>query len=114
MVGAGGGVPAVPFMTACNVEHPQLPSRRRPRWACRSRVAGTVGFIVAGLGQPGMPPHTLGLRLPAGAARDRRGKHALAPIGARAAHRWPVKKLKRAFALLLYVLAAYMLWKAWR
>jgi uncharacterized membrane protein YfcA len=24
-----------------------------------------------------------------------------------------VKKLKRAFALLLYVLAAYMLWKAW-
>jgi uncharacterized membrane protein YfcA len=35
-----------------------------------------------------------------------------APIGARAAHRWPVKQLKRAFAILLYVLAAYMLWRA--
>jgi uncharacterized membrane protein YfcA len=34
-------------------------------------------------------------------------------MGARTAHKWPVKKLKRAFALLLYVLAAYMLWKAW-
>jgi uncharacterized membrane protein YfcA len=37
-----------------------------------------------------------------------------APIGARAAHRWPVQKLKRAFAILLYVLAVYMLWRAWR
>jgi uncharacterized membrane protein YfcA len=36
-----------------------------------------------------------------------------APFGARTAHRWPVKKLKRAFAFLLYALAAYMLWKAW-
>jgi uncharacterized membrane protein YfcA len=35
-------------------------------------------------------------------------------MGARAAHRWPVKKLKRAFALLLYLLASYMLWRAWR
>jgi uncharacterized membrane protein YfcA len=35
-----------------------------------------------------------------------------APMGARAAHRWPVKRLKRSFACLLYALAAYMLWKA--
>ena len=35
-----------------------------------------------------------------------------APIGARAAPRWPVKTLKRAFALVLYVLAAYMLVKS--
>jgi uncharacterized membrane protein YfcA len=36
----------------------------------------------------------------------------LAPLGARAAHRMPVQKLKRIFALVLYALAAYMLWKA--
>ena len=30
---------------------------------------------------------------------------------ARAAHNLPVKKLKRVFASILYVLAAYMLWK---
>ena len=34
-----------------------------------------------------------------------------APLGARAAHQLPVKKLKRVFASLLFVLAAYMLWK---
>jgi len=34
-----------------------------------------------------------------------------APLGARAAHQLPVKQLKRAFASLLFMLAAYMLWK---
>jgi uncharacterized membrane protein YfcA len=42
------------------------------------------------------------------------GSVACAPIGARAAHRWPVARLRRAFAVLLYALAAYMLWKAWQ
>jgi uncharacterized protein len=35
-----------------------------------------------------------------------------APLGAKAAHALPVKQLKRAFAAVLYVLAAYMLYKA--
>ncbi|HEY1102877.1 MAG TPA: sulfite exporter TauE/SafE family protein, partial [Burkholderiaceae bacterium] len=30
---------------------------------------------------------------------------------AKAAHQLPVKKLKRVFACVLYLLAAYMLWK---
>jgi uncharacterized membrane protein YfcA len=34
-----------------------------------------------------------------------------APLGARCAHRLPVAQLKKVFALILYVLAAYMLWK---
>ena len=36
----------------------------------------------------------------------------LAPLGARTAQRWPVARLRRAFALLLMLLAAYMAWKA--
>ena len=36
----------------------------------------------------------------------------VAPWGARLAHALPVKRLKRAFALLLAALAAYMLTKA--
>jgi uncharacterized membrane protein YfcA len=32
-------------------------------------------------------------------------------VGARIAHRLPVKQLKRIFASVLYLLAAYMLWK---
>ena len=34
-----------------------------------------------------------------------------APLGAKAAHNHPVKKLKRVFASLLFGLAAYMFWK---
>jgi uncharacterized membrane protein YfcA len=34
-----------------------------------------------------------------------------APLGARIAHRVPVAQLKRVFALLLYCLAGYMLYK---
>jgi uncharacterized membrane protein YfcA len=34
-----------------------------------------------------------------------------APLGAKMAHSLPVAKLKRVFALVLYCLAAYMLWK---
>ena len=70
--------------------------------------------IFAGLNQPGLPPWSVGyVYLPALLAIVV-GSVACAPLGARAAHRWPVKVLRRAFACLLYVLAAYMLWKAWQ
>jgi len=36
----------------------------------------------------------------------------MAPVGARFAHRMPVAKLKLIFAMMLYSLAGYMLWKA--
>ncbi|MCY1558562.1 hypothetical protein D9M68_955090 [compost metagenome] len=35
----------------------------------------------------------------------------MAPLGVKAAHALPVKSLKRVFASILYVLAAYMLYK---
>jgi len=36
----------------------------------------------------------------------------MAPLGARTAHRMPVRRLQRVFAVILYALAAYMFWKA--
>jgi uncharacterized membrane protein YfcA len=36
----------------------------------------------------------------------------VATIGARLAHRWPVPKLRRAFAGLLIFIAVYMFWRA--
>jgi len=35
-----------------------------------------------------------------------------APLGARTAHRMPVRQLQKVFAVILYTLAAYMFWKA--
>jgi uncharacterized membrane protein YfcA len=74
-------------------------------------VAGTIGYVIAGLRQTGMPPHTIGYIYVPALLAIVAASMVMAPIGARAAHRWPLKRLKRGFALLLYVLAAYMLWK---
>ena len=112
MVGAGGGFLSVPFMSWCNVKiHNAVATSAA--LGLPIAIAGTVGFVIAGLRLHGMPPLTLGyIYLPALFAIVA-ASMLMAPMGARTAHRWPVKKLKRAFALLLYVLAVYMLWKAW-
>jgi uncharacterized membrane protein YfcA len=112
MVGAGGGFLSVPFMAWCNVKvHNAVATSAA--LGLPIAIAGTVGFVIAGWGMQGMPPGSVGyIYLPALGAIVV-ASMLMAPVGARTAHRWPVKKLKRAFALLLYVLAAYMLWKAW-
>ena len=116
MVGAGGAFLSVPFMTACNINIRNCVATSAAL-GLPIAVAGTIGFVVAGLGQQGLPPYTIGyVYLPALLAIIAASVIS-APMGARAAHRWPVRKLKRAFAILLYVLAAYMLWKSfstWR
>jgi uncharacterized membrane protein YfcA len=113
MVGAGGAFLSVPFMTACNIGIRNCVATSAAL-GLPIAVAGTIGFVVAGLGAPGLPPHTIGYVYVPALLAIVAASVISAPIGARAAHRWPVRKLKRAFAILLYVLAAYMLWKAWR
>jgi uncharacterized membrane protein YfcA len=113
MVGAGGAFLTVPFMTACNV-----PIRNCVATSAALglpiAVAGTIGFVLAGIGQSGMPPHTIGYVYVPALLVIVAASVISAPFGARAAHRWPVQTLKRAFAFVLYALAAYMLWRAWR
>jgi uncharacterized membrane protein YfcA len=36
-----------------------------------------------------------------------------APLGVRVAHRTPTARLKKLFAYMLYLMAGYMLWRAW-
>jgi uncharacterized membrane protein YfcA len=77
-------------------------------------VAGTIGFVVAGLRQAGLPAGSVGyVYLPA-LIMIVVASMALAPVGASMAHRWSAVKLRRAFAALLYALGAYMFWKASR
>jgi uncharacterized membrane protein YfcA len=113
MVGAGGAFLSVPFMTACNIGIRNCVATSAAL-GLPIAVAGTVGFVVAGLGEGGLPPHTVGYVYVPALLAIVAASVLSAPIGARAAHRWPVKKLKRAFAMLLYLLACYMLWRAWR
>jgi uncharacterized membrane protein YfcA len=76
-------------------------------------VAGTAGYVLQGLRVAGLPAATLGyVYLPALALVVITSMLA-APIGARVAHRVPVKRLRIVFAAVLYALAARMLAALW-
>jgi len=111
LVGAGGAFISVPFMTWCNVPiHNAVATSAALGFPIA--LANTLGYVVSGWSLPSALPGSFGyLYLPA------LGVIAvvsmlMAPLGAKSAHAMDVGKLKRIFAVLLYGLASYMLWKA--
>jgi uncharacterized membrane protein YfcA len=72
-------------------------------------LAGSAGYVINGLGAAGAPPHALGYVFLPALAGIVVASVATAPLGARLAHRLPVPKLKRAFALLLIVMGTRLL-----
>lgn len=109
LVAAGGGFLSVPFMLFCNVAiHSAVGTSSALGFPIA--VAGAVGYVVAGSHDGGLPPYTLGyIYLPAFAGIVVMSI-LLAPVGARLAHKLPVKKLKRAFGAFLALLASKMLY----
>ena len=110
LVGAGGGFVSVPFMTWCNVAiHNAVATSAALGFPIA--LANVIGYVISGQGLQNLPPHSVGyIWLPA------LGVIACcsvltAPLGAWAAHTLPVKQLKRVFASILYLLAAYMLYR---
>ncbi|MDM0086144.1 MULTISPECIES: sulfite exporter TauE/SafE family protein [unclassified Variovorax] len=110
LVGAGGGFISVPFMTWCNVAiHNAVATSAALGFPIA--VANVVGYVLSGTTVQGLPAGAFGyIWLPALVVIAACSVFT-APLGARAAHSLPVKKLKRVFASVLYLLAAYMLWK---
>lgn len=113
LVGAGGGFVSVPFMTWCNVKiHNAVATSAALGFPIA--LAGTLSNIYFGLKVPNLPSGTLGyIYLPALLVVSL-ASVSTAPLGAKTAHSLPVKTLKKVFALVLYLLAAYMLYKALR
>lgn len=110
LVGAGGAFVSVPFMVSRNV-----PMRNAVGTSAALgfpiALANTLGYIVSGSSLIGLPEGALGyVWLPALTVIGA-GSVMTAPLGAKIAHRLPVVQLKRIFALLLYGLAGYMLYK---
>lgn len=112
LVGAGGGFISVPYMTWCNVPiHNAVATSAALGFPIA--LANTVGYVVGGWSLPPPLPGTLGyVYLPA-VAVIAVGSVSMAPLGARSAHSMNVRQLQRAFALMLYTLAGYMLWRAY-
>ena len=108
LLGAGGAFITVPFLVWCNV------SIRHAIGTSAAlgfpvALAATAGYVLAGWRLPQALPGLFGyLYIPALAVLVL-ASVSLAPLGARVAQRIDTLLLKRAFALLLLGLAAYML-----
>lgn len=109
LVGAGGGFISVPFMTWCNVA---IHSTVATSAALGFPIALTnvAGYIISGQDIADRPPHSFGYVWLTGLVVVAACSILTAPIGAKAAHALPVKNLKRIFACILYLVAAYMLY----
>jgi uncharacterized membrane protein YfcA len=107
LMGIGGGALHVPYLSWCGVPVKQAIATAASI-GLPLAVASTAGFILTGLDETTLPPHSLGyINLPAFAGVV--GASILfAPLGARLAHRLPDKLLKRTFALFLFILALRM------
>jgi uncharacterized membrane protein YfcA len=75
-------------------------------------LAGTLANVFYGWGEPGLPDYALGYIYVPALLIIVLASVATAPLGARTAHRMPVRRLQKVFAVILYTLAAYMFWKA--
>ncbi|MDP1565058.1 MAG: sulfite exporter TauE/SafE family protein [Polaromonas sp.] len=110
LVGAGGAFVSVPFMTWCNVKiHDAVGTSAALGFPIA--LAGTLGYIWAGQGMPEMPPGSIGYLYLPGLIVVSLASMCTAPLGARTAHRMDIRPLKKVFAVLLYVLAAYFLFR---
>ncbi len=112
LVGIGGGIFSVPFMTWRNIPLRQAVGTSA---ALGFPIAlfNTLGYVWSGMQERQLPEHMLGfVYWPALLALATFGI-VLAPVGAKLAHRLPVKLLKRVFAYFLLGLALYMVYKAY-
>jgi uncharacterized membrane protein YfcA len=109
LVGAGGAFISVPFMTWCNVNAHQAVATSAAL-GFPIALANVAGYIFSGQGLAQLPAGSFGYIWLPGLVVIAACSVFMAPLGARAAHKLPVAKLKKIFATVLYMLASYMLW----
>ena len=110
LVAIGGGALTVPFLTWCNVKV-QKAIGTSSAVGCPIAIGGTLGYIYNGWHEAMLPPGSMGYVFLPALLWMAPFSMLAAPIGARTTHRLPVRALRRAFAGLLILLAARMLWK---
>lgn len=109
LMGIGGATISVPYMTLCRVPIHQAIGTAATLGLIIS-IPAAIGFALIGIGQDNLPPFSIGyinllafiLVVPAAVL--------IAPYGAAAAHRVPVKALRRVFAGFIVIVAAKMLY----
>lgn len=110
LVGAGGAFISVPFMTSRNVPiHNAIATSAALGFPIA--LANVAGYVISGASVAGRPPASLGFVWLPGLVVIALMSVLMAPLGARAAHALPVARLRRVFASILYMLAAYMIYR---
>jgi uncharacterized membrane protein YfcA len=108
MMGIGGGAIGVTVMTLCGRPIHQAVATASGFGAAIA-IPAALGYAVVGWGRAGLPPLSLGFVNVPGFVFLALLTTITAPVGARLAHRLPQLTLKRAFAVVLAVLALNML-----
>lgn len=111
LMGIGGATLNVPFMTLNGVgirNAVATASALGPFIA----LPGTVGFVVIGWGEAGLPPFSLGYINLLAAALIVPLSVLAAPYGAAAAHKVSINALRRIFSIFIVLVAAKMMWGA--
>ncbi|MDP0497621.1 MAG: sulfite exporter TauE/SafE family protein [Verrucomicrobiota bacterium JB024] len=108
LVAIGGGALTTTFLLWCNASIRQAIATAAAV-GLPIAVAGTLGYLINGLGAENLPPHCIGfINLPAMALISATSFFT-APLGAKLTHTLPVGALKKVFALLLIGLSIKML-----
>jgi hypothetical protein len=107
LMGVGGGSMNVPFLSYCGI-----PIKRAIATAAAIGLpiaaSATLGYIVGGLNEAGVPPGSLGyVNFPVFGSIVV-ASLLFAPLGAILAHKLPDQLLRRLFAIFLFVLACRM------
>ena len=108
LTATAGASLVVPFLIRRSVPvHEAIGTAAAVGWPVA--VAGTIGYVVSGLGAPALPEWSVGFVYLPALAWIVIASMLLAPVGAGVAHRTQGKTLKRVFAFVLYALATAML-----
>ena len=111
MMGIGGGAIGVTVMTLCGRPIHQAVATASGFGAAIA-IPAAIGYAIVGWGHAGLPPWSLGFVNIAGFVFLALLTMITAPIGARLAHKLPQLTLKRAFAVVLAIIALNMLREA--
>jgi uncharacterized membrane protein YfcA len=110
LLGIGGGTLTTLTMTVCGAPIHRAIGTAAGMGAIIA-IPGTIGFIIIGLGEAGLPWGSLGyINLPAAGAIILTSL-IFAPLGVAAAHRLPPQVLRRVFGLYLVVVGVTMIAK---
>jgi uncharacterized membrane protein YfcA len=109
LTGLGGGVLAVPIMTLALRFKMHDAVATSLAFVMITSIGGIIGYIVNGLGVPGLPPYSLGYVNFQSWALLASTSIIMAQVGARTAHRLPAKQLRYIFIGVMFYMGLRML-----